>query len=427
MPAILKRTDSFVDRHIGPDDVDVKSMLRLLGVASLEELIDSTVPRQIRSARPLKLQPGKSEFELLEELEAIAAKSQVFKSFIGMGYSDCITPGVILRNVFENPGWYTQYTPYQAEISQGRLEALLNFQTMVADLTGFELANASLLDEGTAAAEAMTMARALHGTSSADVFFVSEGCHPQTIAVVKTRAQPLRIQVRVGDHRTFKFQRDVFGALVQYPATDGSVEDYRPFCERAHAAGALVAVAADLLSLTLLEPPGEFGADIALGSAQRFGVPLGYGGPHAAYFATRDAFKRHMPGRIVGVSKDSRGRPALRLSLQTREQHIRREKATSNICTAQALLANMASFYAVYHGPEGLKRVSKRVHKLTALLAAGLKKIKLPVAHETYFDTVIIKPGATAVAEAVQHAAEKQINLRLIAAEAVGISVDETT
>src|SRR5215471_5762186 len=412
MPAILKRTDSFVDRHIGPDDVDVKSMLRLLGVASLEELIDSTVPRQIRSARPLKLQPGKSEFELLEELEAIAAKSQVFKSFIGMGYSDCITPGVILRNVFENPGWYTQYTPYQAEISQGRLEALLNFQTMVADLTGFELANASLLDEGTAAAEAMTMARALHGTSSADVFFVSEGCHPQTIAVVKTRAQPLRIQVRVGDHRTFKFQRDVFGALVQYPATDGSVEDYRPFCERAHAAGALVAVAADLLSLTLLEPPGEFGADIALGSAQRFGVPLGYGGPHAAYFATRAENARHVPGRIIGVSRDAHGRPALRMALQTREQHIRREKATSNICTAQVLLAVMASMYAVYHGADGLAAIAARTHDMAARLAAGLRTGGVTTEHLAFFDTVTaVVPGQAQ--QIVAAAATRGVNLRL--------------
>ena len=426
MPAILKRTDRFVDRHIGPDDVDVKSMLRLLEVASLEELIGSTVPRQIRSARPLKLQPGKSEFELLEELEAIAAKNQVFKSFIGMGYSDCITPGVILRNVFENPGWYTQYTPYQAEISQGRLEALLNFQTMVADLTGFELANASLLDEGTAAAEAMTMARALHGTSSADVFFVSEGCHPQTIAVVKTRAQPLRIQVRVGDHRTFKFQRDVFGALVQYPATDGSVEDYRPFCERAHAAGALVAVAADLLSLTLLKPPGEFGADIALGSAQRFGVPLGYGGPHAAYFATRAENARHVPGRIIGVSRDAHGRPALRMALQTREQHIRREKATSNICTAQVLLAVMASMYAVYHGPKGLRAIAARIHRLTQVLARGLTELGFKPRHEQFFDTLRIEATAQECQSIIERAVRTRMNFRRIDERSIGLSMDET-
>ncbi len=426
MPATLKRTDSFVDRHVGPDEADIRSMLRLLEAASLEDLIDSTVPRQIRSARSLQLEEGKSEFELLEELQAIAAKNQVFKSFIGMGYSDCVTPGVILRNVFENPGWYTQYTPYQAEISQGRLEALLNFQTMVADLTGLEMANASLLDEGTAAAEAMTMLRAIHGHGSADIFFVSEGCHPQTIEVVKTRAQPLGIQIRVGDHRTLKFQKDIFGALVQYPSTDGSVEDYGAFCDRAHANGALVAVAADLLSLTLLKPPGEFGADVALGSAQRFGVPLGYGGPHAAYLATRAANARHMPGRIIGVSQDAQGRPALRMALQTREQHIRREKATSNICTAQVLLAVMASMYAVYHGPRGLRAIAARIHRLTQVLARGLAELGFKPRHEQFFDTIRIDTTAQQCERIVERAGRARMNFRRIDERAIGLSIDET-
>ncbi len=426
MPATLERTDRFVDRHVGPDDADMKSMLRLLEVSSLEELIDSTIPRQIRSARPLQLEEGKSEFELQEDLRTIAGKNQVFKSFIGMGYSDCLTPGVILRNVFENPGWYTQYTPYQTEISQGRLEALLNFQTMVADLTGLEIANASLLDEGTAAAEAMTMLRAVHGQGSADTFFVSEGCHPQTIEVVKTRAQPLRIQIRVGDHRTFEFRQGVFGALVQYPCTDGSVEDYGVFCERAHANGALVAAAADPLSLTLLKPPGEFGADVALGSAQRFGVALGYGGPHAAYFATKSANARHMPGRIIGVSQDAQGRPALRMALQTREQHIRREKATSNICTAQVLLAVMASMYAVYHGPKGLRGIAARIHRLTQVLARGLTELGFKPRHEQFFDTLRIDTTAQRCAAIIEGAARARMNFRRIDDRSIGISIDET-
>ena len=321
------------------------------------------MPRKIRLGKKLNLPSARSEFEALAELRRIASENKVFRSFIGQGYYDCITPPVIQRNVLENPGWFTQYTPYQAEISQGRLEALLNFQTMVADLTALDIANASLLDEATAAAEAMTMSHRLK--DGRNIFFVSETCHPQTIEVVCSRAEALGIEVVVGNHETFAFTDKVFGALVQYPDTFGAIHDYSGFAEKAHAAGALLTVATDLLALTLIKPPGEFGADIAVGSAQRFGVPLGYGGPHAAFFATREEFKRQMPGRIVGVSKDSRGKPALRLALGTREQHIRREKATSNICTAQALFANMASLYACYHGPEGLKQIAERVHTLT--------------------------------------------------------------
>ena len=334
--------DRFVRRHIGPRPADAGEMLKQLGYASLDAMIDDAVPKPIRLVRPLQLPAARNEHEALAALKEIASQNQVCRSFIGMGYYDCITPVVIQRNVLENPGWYTQYTPYQAEISQGRLEALLNFQTMVADLTALDIANASLLDEATACAEAMTMCHRLK--DGRNIFFVSETCHPQNIEVIQTRAKALGIEVVVGRSRNiFQFNEKVFGALVQYPDTFGAIHDYSGFAEKAHTAGALLTVATDLLALTLIKPPGEFGADIAIGSAQRFGVPLGYGGPHAAFFATRDEFKRQMPGRLVGVSKDSRGKPALRLALGTREQHIRREKATSNICTAQALLANMAS------------------------------------------------------------------------------------
>ena len=358
-----------------------------------------------------------------------------------MGYYDCITPAVIQRNILENPGWYTQYTPYQAEISQGRLEALLNFQTMAADLTGLAIANASLLDEATAAAEAMTMCHRLKG--GRNVFFVSETCHPQNIEVVRTRAKALGIEVVVGDHKNFQFDEKVFGALVQYPDTFGAIRDFAPFVEKAHAAGAMAVVATDLLALTLIKPPGEFGADIAIGSAQRFGVPLGYGGPHAAFFATRDEFKRQMPGRLVGVSRDSRGKPALRLALGTREQHIRREKATSNICTAQALLANMASMYAVYHGPEGLKKIAQRVHELTKVLAAGLEKLGYIASGQIttspspksecaarrlpYFDTLTVVLGDKRAADMVKVAEAHQMNFRVIDDHTLGISLDEAT
>ena len=356
--------DSFVARHIGPSAEETAKMLHGLGFASLDAFTAQVVPPQIRLARPLRLPEARSEQAVLAELRALAGQNQVFRSFLGMGYSDCFTPPVIQRNILENPGWYTAYTPYQAEISQGRLEALFNFQTLVSDLTGLPFANASLLDEATAAAESLHLCHQLKPERSA--FFVSQLCHPQTIEVVRTRARPLGIDILVGDPQTFQFSDKVFGALVQYPATDGTIFDYEGFARQAHAAGALLVVAADLLALTLLRPPGEFGADVAVGSAQRFGVPLGYGGPHAAFFATTEACKRLIPGRLVGQSKDAQGRPALRLALQTREQHIRREKATSNVCTAQALLAVIASMYAVYHGPQGLANIARRIHRLTS-------------------------------------------------------------
>ena len=400
-------------------------MLELLGLPSLDALADRAVPAQIRMAQPLQLDPGRSEQDVLKALREIASQNIVARSYIGMGYSDCVTPPVLQRNMLENPGWYTQYTPYQAEISQGRLEALLTFQTMVSDLTGLEVANASLLDEGTAAAEAMTMCHGLK--AERDTFFVSDACHPQTIDVIKTRAQALGLKVITGDPETFQFTDQVFGALAQYPDTFGAIDDYSELTARAHAVGALVAVATDLLSLTLLRPPGEFGADIALGSAQRFGVPMGYGGPHAAFFATRDAYKRHMPGRIVGVSKDSRGRPGLRLSLQTREQHIRREKATSNICTAQALLANIAAMFACYHGPEGLKNIALRVHRLTQVLAIGLQKLGFKTSEGLYFDTLTVNIGNQSAERILKLADARRMNFRVLDERTFGISLDETT
>jgi glycine dehydrogenase len=418
-------TDRFVDRHLGPRSSEVQEMLSVLGLASLDDLVDKAVPQSIQLQRPLQIEPGRSEYELLADLKAISSQNQVFRSFIGMGYSNCITPPVIQRNILENPGWYTQYTPYQPEISQGRLEALLNFQTMIMDLTGLEIANASLLDEGTAAAEAMSMSYGL-AKNKAKTFWVSDACHPQTIHVVQTRAIPLGIEVIVGDHRTFEFDTPIFGALLQYPATDGAVYDYSEFVDRAHQAGALVTVAADLLSLTVLKPPGEFGADIAIGNTQRFGVPLGYGGPHAAYFATKESHKRQLPGRLVGVSKDRNGHPALRLALQTREQHIRRDKATSNICTAQVLLAVIASMYGVYHGATGLKQIAERVHRLTATLAEGLQDLGFKLGAEPFFDTLRIStPNQTD--EILNRALAKRINLRKIDADTIGISLDEAT
>ena len=401
-------------------------MLGLLQYPSLDALIDDTVPKQIRLQSPLQIPDGRGEYEVLGELKTLASQNQVFRSFIGMGYYDCITPAVIQRNILENPGWYTQYTPYQAEISQGRLEALLNFQTMVTDLTALDIANASLLDEATAAAEAMTMCHALK--DGRNIFFVAEDCHPQNIDVVKTRAKALGIEVVVGDFAKFQFSDKVFGALVQYPNTYGGIYDYSNFVEQAHAAGAMVTVATDLLALTLLKPPGEFGADIAVGSAQRFGVPLGYGGPHAAFFATRDAFKRYMPGRIVGVSKDSRGKPALRLALQTREQHIRREKATSNICTAQALLANIASMYACYHGPEGLRKIAERIHILADSFAGEIADKKLSWKYDGFFDTVCVEcESAKLRDEIIQRATEHLINLRPHGTNRILVSFDETS
>ena len=377
--------DSFARRHIGPNEEEVRAMLRDVGFDSVGALIDATVPKDIRLGRQLNLPEAKSEGEALAELRAIAQKNKIARSFIGAGYYDCITPPVIQRNILENPGWYTAYTPYQAEIAQGRLEALLNFQQMIIDLTALDIANASMLDEATAAAEAMALCHAV--VPNRKMFFVADNCHPQTIAVVQTRAKPLGIEIKIGDYSRFKFDSTIFGALVQYPATDGAIYDYAEFVRQAHDAGALVVVAADILALTLLKPPGEFGADVAVGNTQRFGVPLGFGGPHAAYFATRDEFKRHMPGRLVGVSHDAEGRSAYRLALQTREQHIRRDKATSNICTAEVLLAVIASMYAVYHGPKGLRAIAERVHRLTSRLADGLRALGCTVTHENFFDT----------------------------------------
>jgi glycine dehydrogenase len=446
---ILNPSDTFVHRHLGPTEQHQRDMLALLGYASLDAIADAAVPAAIRMNRPLALDGiaggtrQRGEFEVLNELKAIAAQNRVNRSFIGMGYSDTITPPVILRNILENPGWYTQYTPYQAEISQGRLEALLNFQTMVSDLTALPLAGASLLDEGTAAAEAMAMCFSIAGgheqcpPGTAGVprkrFFVDVGCHPQTIAVVKTRAESLGIQITVGDHRAKPdHAADLCGVLVQYPATDGRIEDFSELCERAHAAGILVVAAADLLALTLLRPPGEWGgggADICVGSAQRFGVPMGGGGPHAAFISTKNEYARKMPGRIIGVSKDAQGNPAYRMAIQTREQHIKRERATSNICTAQALLAIIAGMYAVYHGPEGLKRIAGRVQTLTMVLGGVLLKL----GHESckgsdeVFDTLRIRPKGRTDEQVVHAASSRGFNLRQFGDGTLGISVDETT
>ncbi|MEW6430485.1 MAG: aminomethyl-transferring glycine dehydrogenase [Myxococcota bacterium] len=425
---MLEFPDTFLRRHVGSASNDIEAMLRTVNAPSLDALIDQTVPKQIRVKKPLALPAPKGERELLEELKAIADKNQVFKSFLGLGYFDTTTPGVIFRNILLNPGWYTAYTPYQAEISQGRLEALLNFQTMVSDLTGLPVANASLLDESTAAAEAMHLCHAVSKDAGADTFFVSSRCLPQTIDVVQTRAKPLGWRVIVGDHASFDFAgQKCFGALVQYPAADGAVEDYRGFIEKAHQAGALVVMAADLLSLALLTPPGELGADVAVGSAQRFGVPMGFGGPHAGFLSTREAFARSMPGRIIGVSQDANGRKALRMALQTREQHIRREKATSNICTAQVLLAVMASMYAVYHGPRGLKDIASRVHLLARTFAAGVKRLGLSIAHEAFFDTVVVRFGDAKAADDVMLAATAaRMNLRRVDPTRIAVAMDET-
>ncbi len=432
---LLNPTDSFVQRHLGPTDADIQEMLATLGLQSLEALIEATVPGDIRLRRPLALDARLSEHEALAKLRALHDRNQIFRSFIGMGYYDCVTPPVIQRNILENPGWYTQYTPYQPEIAQGRLEALLNFQTMVADLTGLPLANASLLDEATAAAEAMTMCLRIAdheagGSRTRTGFFVAEDCHPQTIAVLETRAEPLGIRLQVG--RPDRIQLDgLFGLLLQYPATDGVVRDDRALIARARAAGVKVVVATDLLALTLLTPPGEFGADIAVGSSQRFGVPLGFGGPHAAFLATKPEYVRQMPGRLVGVSRDAAGKPALRLTLQTREQHIRREKATSNICTAQVLLAVMASMYAVYHGPEGLKRIAARVHGLACLLAEGLRRLGYDLGSAPFFDTLRVRPGGDTPVRTAEdlhaRARARRINLRPFADGSVGVSLDEAT
>ncbi len=423
----LNSTDSFLERHIGPDADEARQMLEKIGAKSLDALIDETIPASIRLKKDLNLPEALSEYQYLRELKTRAAKNKPFKSYIGLGYYNTVTPSVLLRNIFQNPGWYTQYTPYQAEIAQGRLEALLNFQTMVCDLTGLPVANASLLDEGTAAAEAMALL--FHNRNKreieANVFFISEKCLPQTIDVLKTRALPLNIQLETGSHEKFAFNEKVFGALVQYPAEDGAVIDYSSFIQKAHAANAQVVFAADLLSLALLKSPGELGADIAVGNTQRFGVPLGYGGPHAAYFAAKDEFKRLFPGRIIGVSVDSNEKPALRMALQTREQHIRREKATSNICTAQALLAIMAGMYAAYHGPKGIRNIAMRVHQLARVLDRELFALGYRQLNENYFDT--LKVAATENQQKqIRGLAEKaQINFRY-GNDFIGISLDET-
>ena len=426
MKSFLPYTDHFAERHIGPDEGEIAAMLAEVGVGSLDELIDKVVPRQIRMADAFQLADAKSEFELLEELNVLAAQNQISRSFIGMGYADCITPAVIQRNILENPGWYTQYTPYQSEIAQGRLEALLNFQTMVIDLTGLELANASLLDEATAAAEAMSMIYSAQKKNPQNTIFVSRECHQQTIAVVQTRAESLGLEVLVGDHQKFDFQTPIFGALLQYPAADGAIYDYGSFCQRAHQQRAQVIVAADLLALTLLRPPGEFGADVAVGSTQRLGMPMGYGGPHSAYFATRGAYKRQLPGRVIGVSKDAQGKTALRMALQTREQHIKREKATSNICTAQVLPAVVASMYAVYHGPRGLRKIAGRIHALARLLDQGCRKLGFEVVHGQFFDTLCLRLDAASQKLIKERAEERRMNFRFAENE-LGIALDETT
>ncbi len=423
-----QQSTEFQRRHIGPNSGDTQLMLQTIGSASLAELISKTIPASIRIKNELNIPAAISEFDYLSELKKVAAKNKVYKNYIGQGYYGTITPSVILRNIFENPGWYTQYTPYQAEISQGRLESLLNFQTMVTDLTGLPIANASLLDEATAAAEAMAMI--FHHVNKTDVIskpklFVDNHIFPQTADVLVTRAEPIGIELVYGDYKTAQLDNTYFGAIVQYPNNDGSVEDYRSFIDSVHAVEGLVIMATDLLALTLLTPPGELGADVAVGSAQRFGVPMGYGGPHAAFFATQDDFKRGMPGRLIGVSIDAQGNRALRMALQTREQHIKREKATSNICTAQALLANMAAMYAVYHGPAGLKDIATRIHLLTQSVADGLAKLALSQTNTFYFDTLKVV-GLNA--SAVKTMAEKyHSNFRIFTDGTIGISIDETT
>jgi len=421
----LEHHAEFIQRHIGPTVKQQSEMAQAIGYASLDALIDDTVPAKIRR-EAMALPGAQRETDVIARLQALAAQNTVNKSYIGTGYYDTITPPVIQRNVLENPGWYTAYTPYQPEISQGRLEALLSFQQMIMDLTGMELANASMLDEGTAAAEAMTLLQRVNKKNRSDVFIVAEDCHPQTIAVVKTRALPLDIEVVVGDPEQLLGTTDAFGALLQYPGTNGHVQNIAKLTEKAHAANTLVAVAADLMALLLLQSPGALGADVAIGNTQRFGVPMGFGGPHAAYFATRDDYKRSTPGRIIGVSIDRRGNQALRMAMQTREQHIRREKATSNIYTAQALLAIMATFYAMYHGPEGLRRIARRIHRLTAIFAAGMSELSFSAENASYFDTLTFEVGEAKEA-IVQRALAAGINLRVHADNRLGVSLDETT
>jgi len=415
--------NDFIRRHIGPSSADEQAMLAELGMKSLDELVDKVIPETIRRKKTLAVKASRSERQVLDKLYQVSTRNLLYKSFIGMGYYNTQTPTVIERNLLRNPAWYTAYTPYQAEISQGRLEALLNFQTMISDLTGMEIANASMLDEATSAAEAMTLCQRM-SKSKGNVFFLADSCHPQTIAVVSNRALHFGIEIVVGDPFKDLDELKLFGVLLQYPCSTGEILDYQELVQQVHERKALVAVAADLLSLTLLKPPGEFDADVVVGTSQRFGIPLGYGGPHAAYMATREAFKRSMPGRLIGVSVDSRGKPALRLALQTREQHIRREKATSNICTAQALLAIMASMYAVYHGPDEIRRIAQRIHRLTIILAEGLRQLGHIVPTQHFFDTITVTTG-NATEFVMAAARSEKINLRYVDMNTVGISLDE--
>ncbi len=423
---VSSRQTHFASRHIGPRAGDIDAMLGLVGYASLDALADAVVPDDIRLRRPLALPPGRSEREVLQALRAMAGQNQVFRSYIGMGYYGTFTPPVILRNILENPGWYTAYTPYQAEIAQGRLEALFTFQTVTAELTGLPIATASLLDEATAAAEAMALTQAVSKQPGPHTWLVDSRCHPQTIAVVRTRAEARGITIVEGEPDSFTFDAGVIGCLVQYPATDGEIRNFRDLAERAHAAGALVTAATDLLALALIEPPGAWGADIAVGNSQRFGVPMGYGGPHAAFFVTREEYKRHLPGRIIGMSRDTDGRPALRMALQTREQHIRREKATSNICTAQVLLAVMAAMYAVYHGADGIRRIAEQVHSRAVLLANALRRLHYRVLHDSFFDTVAVDVEKWAAARILDAARARKINLRQLSPTRLAVALDET-
>ncbi len=418
--------DTFVRRHIGPSPDEVAAMLSDLGYRTLDEFIEATVPESIRVKKPLGIGPARTETDVLGEIRAIASKNRIFRSYLGQGYHDTYTPLVILRNILENPGWYTAYTPYQSEIAQGRLEALLTYQTMVIDLTGLPIANASLLDEGTAAAEAVNLAYEVKGRDGKETVFVDRSCHPQTIDIVKTRAWASGLEVVVGDARNRRFGRKIFAVIVQYPTTDGAVVDWREVADRAHAADALLIAATDPLALTLLAPPGEWGADVVVGNSQRFGVPMGYGGPHAAFMTTREEYKRLIPGRLIGVSKDAQGRMALRMALGTREQHIRREKATSNICTAQVLLAVVAAMYAVWHGPDGLTRIARRVHRLATLLAAGAARLGHAVPQGDFFDTVRVDLNGSTASKVLSAARRLGINLRKAGPRSVVIALDET-
>jgi len=426
MAISLSPTDRFKDRHTGSSPAQVADMLETLGIETLDRLIEQTIPASIRMEGDLRLPEPLTESELLEQLATLASKNMRFRSYIGMGYSGTITPPAIQRGILENPSWYTQYTPYQAEISQGRLEALLNFQTVILDLTGMDIANASLLDEGTAAAEAMMMIRRMDRKGGRTRFLISDACHPQTIAVVAARARPIGIDVEVGPVDGFSFDTTVIGALVQYPDTHGEICDYAPLCASAHEQGSFIVVAADLLSLTLLTEPATFGADVVVGSTQRFGVPMGFGGPHAAFFAVKERFKRQTPGRIIGISTDADGKPALRMALQTREQHIRRDRATSNICTSQVLLAVMASMYAVYHGPGGLRAIARRIHDATRVLAAGLRRYGYSLRSDRFFDTLVVDVSSQTQSILRERALTSEINLRYFENGSIGISLDET-